>query len=246
VLDRAFAMPGAVPMIVAMPNAYTTFEGSYYTASITNGDWETFVADELVAAIDRRYRTRASRSARGLAGHSMGGYGAIRLAMKRPDVFSSVYALSACCLALFDNDAGSTAAEAITSADQIAGAEFLVKAALAHSAAFSPNPDRPPFYLDLPTRNGKRQPEVIAKHDANAPVAMVPQYAFELRRLTALGFDVGTADNLLDENAALDRVMTIYRVPHTFETYDGDHLNRIAERMQTTVVPFFSAHLTGE
>jgi S-formylglutathione hydrolase len=143
VLDRAFADSDAVPMIVVMPNASNTFEGSFYTASVTTGDWEAFVADELVAAIDQRYRTRAERSGRGLAGHSMGGYGAIRLAMKRPDVFSSVYALSACCLTLFRNVGGSSVAETITSADEIRTAEFLVEAALAQAAAFSPTPGQP-------------------------------------------------------------------------------------------------------
>lgn len=246
VLDRAFAESGAVPMIVVMPNAFTTFEGSYYTASITNGDWETFVADELVAEIDRRYRTLASRSGRGLAGHSMGGYGAVRFGMKRPDVFSSIYAMSACCLDLFDSLEASTAAEAITTIEQIAGADFLIKASLAHSAAFSPNPDKPPFYLDLPTRDGEWQPDVVAEHAANAPVAMVPQYVFQLRQLTAFAFDVGTNDRLLAGNEALDRALTTYEVPHTFETYDGDHLNRIAERIQTRVLPFFAEHLTGE
>ena len=48
--------------------------------------------------MDGHYRTIANRMSRGLAGHSMGGYGAIRIGMKRPDVFSSLYIMSACCL----------------------------------------------------------------------------------------------------------------------------------------------------
>jgi len=85
-------------MIIVMPNAYTALEGSFYGKSVTTGDWEDFVVSELVEYIDSHYRTIANRTSRGLAGHSMGGYGTVRLGMRRPDVFSSFYALSACCL----------------------------------------------------------------------------------------------------------------------------------------------------
>ena len=60
-----------------------------YSTSPTTGDWERFVAEDLVAYIDGQYRTLANRMSRGLAGHSMGGYGALRIGMKRPDVFSA-------------------------------------------------------------------------------------------------------------------------------------------------------------
>ena len=62
------------------------------------GALEQFVADDLVAYIDGHYRTLAKSISRGLAGHGMGGYGALRIGMKRPDVFSSLYIMSACCL----------------------------------------------------------------------------------------------------------------------------------------------------
>jgi S-formylglutathione hydrolase FrmB len=48
------------------------------------GQWEDFVSRELVAWVDEHYRTLARSDSRGIAGHSMGGYGAIMLAMKHP------------------------------------------------------------------------------------------------------------------------------------------------------------------
>jgi S-formylglutathione hydrolase FrmB len=75
-----------------MPNAYTRYQGSMYSSSLTTGDWENFIARELVAYIDSHYRTIPNRMSRGLAGHSMGGYGTRRIGMKHPDVFSSIYA----------------------------------------------------------------------------------------------------------------------------------------------------------
>lgn len=67
-------------MIIVMPNAYTRYMGSMYSNSATTGDWETYVAKELVAYIDGHFRTIAERDSRGLAGHSMGGYGRFALA----------------------------------------------------------------------------------------------------------------------------------------------------------------------
>ncbi|HKQ74443.1 MAG TPA: alpha/beta hydrolase-fold protein, partial [Blastocatellia bacterium] len=93
VINKALADGKTREMIVVMPNAFTRFKGSMYSNSVTIGDWETFVTKELVAHIDSNYRTLAQTSSRGLAGHSMGGYGTMRLGMKSPDVFSSIYAL---------------------------------------------------------------------------------------------------------------------------------------------------------
>jgi enterochelin esterase-like enzyme len=98
VADKFAAAQGFSEPIVVTPDAATSRVESMYSASATAGDWETFVAEDLVAYIDMHYRTLASRISRGLAGHLKGGYGALRIGMKRPDVFSSMYIMSACCL----------------------------------------------------------------------------------------------------------------------------------------------------
>src|SRR5687767_4624897 len=96
-VDRAFAN-GVREMIIVMPDAFTKYQGSMYSSSAVNGDWEAFVAQDLVAYVDKHYRTLSNRASRGLAGYSMGGYGTIRVGMKYPEVFSSLYALSPCCM----------------------------------------------------------------------------------------------------------------------------------------------------
>ena len=98
VLDQALSEGRNKEMIVVMPNAYNRFKGSMYSSSVTIGDWETFISKELVEYIDSHYRTLAKAESRGLAGHSMGGYGTIRLGMKYPDVWSAIYLLSPCCM----------------------------------------------------------------------------------------------------------------------------------------------------
>ena len=98
VIDSALSEGQTKEMIVVMPNAYNRFKGSMYSSSATIGDWETFVSKELVDHIDTHYRTIPEPASRGLAGHSMGGYGTIRLGMKYPEVWSAIYLLSPCCM----------------------------------------------------------------------------------------------------------------------------------------------------
>ena len=249
VMDRAIASGASAEMIVVMPNAYTRFAGSMYSASVTTGDWETFVAKELVAWTDANYRTLAKRDSRGLAGHSMGGYGAMRIGMKNPEVYAAVYLLSPCCMVQGGSRGpganGPSPAEAVRSDEDFAKASFGVKAALASAAAWAPNPKNPPFYLDLPTKNGEPQPEVLAKMTANAPLAMLDQYIFNIRRLKAIAFDAGDKDRgIAGTVVTLHEQLDAYGIAHGFAIYDGDHVNRIAERIETQTLPFFTKHLT--
>jgi enterochelin esterase-like enzyme len=216
-MDKALASGATKEMILVMPNAFTRYFGSMYSSSVTTGDWEMFVARELVAHIDGHYRTMATVASRGLAGHSMGGYGTIRIGMKHPDVFSSIYAMSACCLAPtlgFDTERGRKA-EAVKSPDEVKGLDFMMKATFASAAAWSPNPKN-------------------------------PQYILNLRALKALAFDVGTKDFLLNDSKSLAASLAAYDVPHTYETYDGDHINGVANRLETKVFAFFSKQLQFE
>src|SRR5213595_4312752 len=96
-IEGGFAK-GAKEMIVVLPDSKTVHNGSMYSSSITTGDFENYVARDVVAYIDGHYRTIANRESRGLVGHSMGGYGATRIGMKHADVFGSLYIMSPCCL----------------------------------------------------------------------------------------------------------------------------------------------------
>lgn len=248
VLNKTFAEPGNREMIVVMPNAFTRFEGSFYGSSVTTGDWEGFVSRELVAYIDSHYRTLPQASSRGLAGHSMGGYGTIRIGMKHPEVFSSFYSLSPCCLgnSTLHEDDGIKGAEAVATPDQIHSAPFGVRAQLAVAAAWSPDPNHPPLYIDLPFRDGKRQPLIAAKWAANSPGVLLDQYIPSVKQLKGIAMDVGDKDGLGPELKLFDQALNEYKIPHTYEIYDGDHLNHIADRIETKVIPFFSKNLEFE
>jgi len=243
IAERVYASGAAKEMILVMPNGMNAYGGSMYSNSVTTGNWEGYVAEDLVAYIDQNYRTIPSRDARGLAGHSMGGYGTVRIGMKRPDVFAAMYALSSCCLNEGNVRPGRSgqpsAAEAITSVEEARGNRGA-QGTLARAAAWAPNPSKPPLFLDLPTKNGDVQPEVAVKWAANSPVAMLDQYVPSLKKYKAIAMDVGLQDNLITSNRVLDEALSRFGVMHTFETYEGDHNNRIPQRLEEKVLPFFS------
>ena len=94
ILDRSISQQKIRPFILVIASQYTLYEGSFYSNSSLTGNWADFTAKELVGYVDKKFKTIATRDSRGIGGHSMGGYGAIKMGMLFPDVFSSVYALS--------------------------------------------------------------------------------------------------------------------------------------------------------
>ncbi|WP_138993217.1 alpha/beta hydrolase family protein [Larkinella sp. C7] len=251
VVDKAFADPAVREMIIVTPNAYTKFFGSFYSNSVTTGNWEDYVAKELVGYIDSHYRTIPTAASRGLTGHSMGGYGTMRIGQKYPDIFSSLYLLSPCCMSANltpnRNEAAAGRMEAIKSMEELEKADFGTKAAFSTAAAWAPNPTKPPFYLDLPVKDGQPQPGILAKLAANAPLSGIDQSISNLKKLHAIAFDAGSKDvSIAANNKVLDSVLNDYQIKHTYEEYEGDHINRIGERIGTKVLQFFSANLSFE
>lgn len=245
-IEGAFAL-GARETIVVLPDSKTLYGGSMYSSSITTGDFERFIAHDLVAYIDAHYRTIPARASRGLAGHSMGGYGATRIAMKYPDVFGSVYVMSPCCLSPraaapanpdFDN-----ALAAVKSPADAAPLPFPLRAQLASAAAWSPDPKNPPLYLDLPTKDGVPQPDVLAKWTANAPLAFIDQYIGNLRQYRAIAIDAGDQDMTRIDAGKLHDALDRYGIANSFEIYHGTHTSAVADRFQNHVLPFFSKNL---
>lgn len=245
-IEGAFAL-GAKDMIVVLPDSKTVHNGSMYSSSVTTGDFERFVAHDVVAFIDAHYRTIPERTSRGLVGHSMGGYGASRIGMKYPDVFGSLYIMSPCCMSARPAGAPNADTEkalaAVRTPEDSAKLPFALRAQLASAAAWSPNPKNPPLYLDLPTKDGKVDQDVVARWAANAPLAFVDQYIGNLRRYRAIAIDVGDQDSLRAGAAKLHDVLDSYGVANSFEVYSGTHTSAVSDRFQNHVMPFFSKNL---
>ena len=245
------------PFIVVMPNGGNRLGGGFYLDSPVSGKWETYLLTELVPRIERDFRTTAMR---GIAGHSMGGFGALRLAMRHPEIFSSVYAMSPCCLDLAEdighgNQSWKKALGFTSPADLVKSlqeGDFYPVAIYALASAISPNPAKPPFYVDLPVRNvnGELMPDDATYElwRTSLPFAQIPAHRANLLRLRAIAIDYGTSDqfaHILTTTPEFSRELARLRIPHRLDVYAGDHREKIPERLRTYVLPFF-ANVFGE
>jgi S-formylglutathione hydrolase FrmB len=255
VMDHGIAERRFGEMIVVMPDTNTKWGGSFYTNSTATGMWEDFLVKELVSYIDSKYRTIPSRESRGIAGHSMGGYGAIKFGMKYPDVFSVVYGINPAVLGwgrdlTIENPSFRflLTKKPKTRDEAIEGGLYAL-GIIVVGQAFSPNPANPPLYFDMPFAivDGKLQPAEPAyrRWVENMPVYMVEKYDANLRRLRGLRFDSGYEDEFTHIPAsarALSDALTARGIDHVFEEYNGDHRNRMmgrAGRLANEILPYF-------
>ena len=183
-------------LIVVAPNGKNAYDGAFYANSSVNGNWEDYIFRDLVGYVDANYRTIARPESRGIAGHSMGGYGAVVLGMKHADVFGALYALSPCCLAMGKDFSAENPAWLktirLTSKEQLKAPmqsidDFYEMVFVALSAAFSPNPERAPFYVDFPfqERDGRLEQNaaVYAKWKSKMPLYMIDENKQNLLKL---------------------------------------------------------------
>ena len=255
-VEGAFAK-GSQEVIVVLPDSKTIYNGSMYSSSATTGDFENYIARDVVAYMDAHYRTIPDRKSRGLVGHSMGGYGASRIGMKHSDVFGALYIMSPCCMSSMAGGGPGPAdqmkeraiasekkvADAKSPADLAAQSPGFASAQYATAAAWAPDPKNPPLYFDLPTKDGVPQPEIVAKFTANSPLSFVDQYIGNLKQYRAIAMDVGDQDGLRFDATKLHTIFDNYGIANSFEIYSGTHTSAVADRFQNHVLPFFSKNL---
>lgn len=259
VMDTLVAEGKVQEMIIVMPDAFNKYGGSFYTNSATTGNWEDFITQELVEYIDSNYRTLPRTASRGIAGVSMGGYGAARLGLKYPEVYNAFYSMSGFFGKVSDPDflaRNLSTAESSTWRVTLSLKEInqgTGNGRIAAAAAFSPNPNRPPFFVDFPVElvgeTLKPVEPVLRKRLAHMPINMLDEYMLNPKQLKGIGFDCGTSDTFIDfppENRNFSQALKDLGIPHFFEEYAGGHIDRIPERMVTTVLPFFSEILVSE
>ncbi|MBN9506685.1 MAG: esterase [Altererythrobacter sp.] len=229
--------------IVVVPDTLTKLGGSMYSSSVTTGDFKAFIAKDLVSYIDSHYRTIANRGGRGLAGHSMGGYGTWTVGMTYPEVFDSIWAQSACCVSPRVETVESAQKLSSVPIEQGVKGDFGTRAALSSMVAWSPNPKNPPYYADPPFKDGKVDELVMAQWANNSPLAMVAGHVPALKSFDAIGTDVGTKDGLIRDDTMMHEELEKFGIAHTWLTYEGTHTDKIAQRFDEIVLPFFAKHL---
>ncbi len=123
--------------------------GSFYVNSPASGNWEACLIDEVIPYVDAGYRTLARAESRGICGFSMGGFGAMNLALLHPDVFGAVYAMSP---GIMKDDALPEAMDTWTG-----DAAFQQ----AYARAFAPDLEGSSFYGDIPVLDGSEEDNAI-------------------------------------------------------------------------------------
>ncbi len=254
VLDYAVEVEKIPPFILAVSDNRTRIDGSFYSNSAF-GNWEDFLAYDLVEYMDSHYRTLPDRLSRGITGHSMGGYGAIKLAMRHPDIFSSVYGMSPGALAIVGeygpNSTTYRELAAIPDMDALMQSYFP-KVIVAFGRAWSPNPDKPPYFVDLPFEYVNdslvTHPEVLQQWYAEMPAHMIEDYLDNLHALTAIKFDWGrnAGSRFTRQCELFSQRLENAGVTHYAEEYIGTHTSDIFTRhgrVATDMLPFFADYL---
>lgn len=256
--DFAIATHKIRPFIMVVSDQKTTYDGSFYSNTGVFGNWEDFTAFDLVEYMDTNYRTIAKPESRGITGHSMGGHGAFKLAMRHPDIFSSVYALSPGALAIVQEYGpnSTTYRELATATNEEELAKtYFGKVIVAFARSWSPNPDKAPFLCDIPFEYENDQlvvnQDVLKKWYANMPFYMIDDYLDNLQKLKAIKLDWGrnAGERFTIQCKMFSQKLENVGITHFAEEYIGDHVNNIYTkdgRIPNQMLPFFDFYLEFE
>ena len=195
--------------IVVAPDGFSRWGGAQYLDSPAIGNYETHLVREVVPAIDARFRTVATRDARAIGGKSSGGFGALALAMRNPDLFSAVASHAGdmyfelrgfpTCRWRRERCAGTAASRAScatsTRKEKKDGADFTTMHGSGAGGRVFADPGRAngialPFDLDT----GEIDWTVWRRWKGWDPVEMVATHAEALRRMKLIFIDAGTRD----------------------------------------------------
>lgn len=210
---------GLTPMLVVMPDG----DDSWYTTSNALVDaaacrrakgaradadcvpwwrYDEYVARDLVRHVDSAYRTVATRDARALAGLSMGGYGAVTLALRYPDVFATAASHSGVLSPMYDGPA-----------PFVAPARYATTPARLREKWAR-------FWSSMGPAFGR---DTVAWH-AREPVRLVERARAAGTPIPALWFDAGRDDALvIDQNRAFAWELDRLGVAHEWHERDGKH-----------------------
>ncbi len=238
------------PMVVVTPDASGgPYYGSWYTNSALWGDYEDYLVYDLIAHIDTAYRVIPSRNARCVMGHSMGGYGALKIAFKHPDVYRAVVGHSG----LVDHDillqyyVPQILAECGGYPPYNYNPNYGVFSGVAFTmcGAFSPDTTDPPYYVDFILDSLGNVDSTVYDlwrlHD-------IPVLATQLvDDSLAIYFDCGMSDEYYayQMHEALSDSLDNLGITHQWHPYAGNHSNQMGVRIPLAFVFLDSVMNTG-
>ena len=245
-MDALVERDRAAEAILVLPDCFTRYGGSQYVDSPAIGRYASYLTEELVPLVDGRYRTLAERAGRGVIGKSSGGYGALHLAMTRPDLFAAAASHAGDCAfdlsyrrelplaaAALDRDGGVAGfLQRFAAAASKSGSDIETLSIVCCAAAWSPN--RGPYGLaegfDLPfdLRTGALDEAAWRRWRAADPLERATgAEADALRGLAVLFLDAGRSDEYALQLGArqLSDRWRVAGIAHVHEEFVGGHRN---------------------
>jgi S-formylglutathione hydrolase FrmB len=242
VLEPVFRRMGARPMIVVIPNGDMKYGCGQWVDSPVSGSFGSYVAKDVVGFVDASFRTIPDARSRGVFGFSSGGMGAWNIVSQNPDIFTAMAVLSADTFLdmthkvftykFFDNIWPEPPDGPVEGEDWSA-------MVYAYSAAYAPNPQNPPYFVDLPVAwpSGEVIREVWDRWLSFDPVVNYADRLDNLRRLSGILLDAGSHDQygLQWGHRVLSHRLTQAGIAHTFTENAGNHGGRANERLQVAL-----------
>lgn len=247
-LDRLIKKKIINEMIVVMPDCYTKYGGSQYVNSSATGRYEDYMTTEIVPLIDDLFRTIHKAGSRCIVGKSSGGYGAMWLGMRHPDIFgllathSGDSAFEYCYSKDFPpftiqiqkygkgHNAVKNFIKSQVNFNQPKPKDFFnIINILAMSACYSPNPKRKEYNFELPfdIYTGEIIPEIWNKWLKFDPARLVEKYKSNLKKLKMIYIDCGTRDefNLQAGARIFADKLKKNGIKYIHEEFDDGHMN---------------------
>jgi len=252
VLDPVFGRVGVAPMIVVIPDGNSRYGCGQWVDSPVTGSFEQYILHDVIPHVDATYRTLPVARSRGVFGFSSGGFVAWNLASRNPDLFGAMAVLSADSWLdmthkfMLYKYLDSIWPEAPNGPVE---GNFWSEIVYDYAATYSPNPDNPPFYVDLPMAwpSGELIQEVWDRWLSFDPVVNVHDRLDNLRRLSGILLDAGWNDdyNLHWGHRLLSHHLTEAGIPHEHRENPGNHGGRANERFQVAL-EWLSQNLDGD
>ena len=236
-MDKLIAAGTIQPMIAVMPDCFTHFGGSQYVNSTATGNYEDYLTQELVAFVDKNFRTINDRDSRAVMGKSSGGYGSLIMGMRHADTFGLVCSTAgdayfeycypmdfAKAFRLIKGDAAGFMKE-FWATEKHGKDDHSAINTIGMAACYSANGTDFDLPFDLET--GKIRQDVWARWLEHDPVRLVEKSVENLKSLKLLFIDAGTSDEFaLDVGARiLSKKLTDLGVPHIHEEFDDGHFS---------------------
>ena len=240
-LDRLIGQGRMAPVVVAIPDCYTSLGGNQYVNSASVGAYSDYLNDELVPLLGERVNVTAGRDGRGVFGKSSGGYGALYQAMTRPDtwgaaashagdmgfelLFRGEFPTACSVLAPFEGEHHGFI-RAFWEKNRPTGRDFTALMILAMAASYDADPGQPDrIRLPFDLHTCELDPDRWSAWLAWDPLTLLAGHADALAGLHGLYIDVGMYDQYHIQYGArrFHSALEERGIRHHYAEFEGTH-----------------------